>query len=121
MFTSDRLIHDVRAAFRTLAKERAFTLLASSVLAIGICSVTTQFSVVHAFLFRGLPVEDPSQLVSVAVRDPTWDADDARPPSRADFVDWSQQQTSFEGLAAYYTTGSFIVVRNGAAERVDGG
>ena len=47
--------------------------------------------------------------------------EDARPPSRPDYVDWNQQQTNFEGLATYYTNGSFIVVRGGSAERIDGG
>jgi predicted permease len=118
---AEQLWQDVRVALRTLAKEKTFTVLASVVLAIGICAVTTQFSMVHAFLFRGLPVDDPQQLVSVAVRDPAWPPADARPPARADYVDWNRQQTSFDGLATYYTNGSFIMVRGGSAERVDGG
>ena len=117
----EQLFRDVRVALRSLSKEKAFTVVASAVLAIGICGVTTQFSMVHAFLFRGLPVDDPQQLVAVAVRDPSWPLEDARPPSRADYVEWDQQQTSFDGLAAYYTNGSFIAVRGGSAERIDGG
>src|SRR5687768_13349705 len=117
----EQLFQDVRVALRTFAKEKAFTVVASAVLAIGICGVTTQFSMVHAFLFRGLPVDEPEQLVAVAVRDPAWPLEDARPPSRADFVDWNRQQTSFEGLASYYTNGSFIIVRGGSADRIDGG
>ena len=117
----DKIIQSIRFAARTLAKERTFTALAAAVLALGTCGVTTQFSMVHAFLLRGLPVDDPEQLVSVRVRDSAAPSDETRMPSYADYVDWNRQQTSFEGLAAYYTTGSFIVVSNGAAERMDGG
>ncbi len=118
---TEQLFRDVRVALRMLAKEKAFTVVASAVLAIGICGVTTQFSMVHAFLFRGLPVDEPEQLVAVGVRDKAWPVADARPPSRADYVDWNRQQTSFDGLASYYTNGSFIMVRGGSAERIDGG
>ena len=121
MQVADQLVQDVRIALRTLAKEKAFTALAGAILAIGICGVTTQFSMVHAFLLRGLPIDEPEQVVSVAVRDPAWPLDDARPPSRADYVEWNRQQTSFEGLATYYTNGSFIIVRGASAERIDGG
>ena len=117
----ERLLQDVRLAIRTLAREKTFTVLASAVLALGICGVTTQFSMVHAFLFRGLPVEEPERLVSVEVRDPSRPATDARSPSFPDYVDWNRQQTRFEGLAAYYTNGSFIVGRSGSAERTEGG
>ncbi len=117
----DHLFQTARIAARTLARERTFSVLAATVLALGICGVTTQFSIVHAFLLRGLPVAEPERLVSVKFRDPAEPAARTQFPSYADYVDWNRQQTTLEGLAAYYTRGSFIVVRNGSAERVDGG
>lgn len=114
-------LRDLRISARVLLKEKSFSILAIAILTLGICAVTTQFSLVHAFLIRGLPVVEPEQLVSVALRDPTWPAERMRPPAATDYMEWTRQQTSFQGLASYYTNGSFIVVRDGPAQRLRGG
>src|SRR5688572_29823861 len=49
-------LHDLRIGARVLIKEKSFSILALAILALGICGVTTQFSMVLAFLLRGLPV-----------------------------------------------------------------
>ncbi len=115
------LIQDTRLAVRRLANERGFTFIATAVLALGICGVTTQFSLVNAFLLHGVPSDEPEQLVSVALRNPSWPTERTAAPSSADFMEWTRHQATFVGLAACYTAGSFIVVRNGAAERMNGG
>ena len=115
------LIQDTRLAVRRLANERGFTFIATAVLALGICGVTTQFSLVNAFLLHGVPSDEPEQLVSVALRNPSWPTERTASPSPADFMEWTRHQTTFAGLAASCTAGSFIVVRNGAAERMNGG
>jgi len=46
MFES--FLQDIRIAFRVLIKEKSFCFLAVLVLALGICGVTTQFTVVAA-------------------------------------------------------------------------
>jgi putative ABC transport system permease protein len=63
------LLQDVKFGVRLLAKSPAFTLVAALSLALGIGANTTIFTLVNAVLLHPLPVEDPSQLVSVYVTD----------------------------------------------------
>jgi hypothetical protein len=44
---------DVRVGLRVLFKDRSFCFLAVLVLGLGICGVTTQFTVVNAIVLRG--------------------------------------------------------------------
>jgi predicted permease len=59
----EQLVQDVRYAFRTMAVNRLFTLLAVSSLALGIGANTAIFSFMDAILLRSLPVSDPESLV----------------------------------------------------------
>jgi putative ABC transport system permease protein len=52
------VIQDLRLAARKLLKDRAFTVVAVAVLALGIGANTAVFSVASAILFRPLPVEE---------------------------------------------------------------
>ena len=56
---------DVRYALRTLAKDRAFTAIAISSLALGIGANAAIFSVIDALLLHSLPVRDPASLVEL--------------------------------------------------------
>ena len=105
----DNFLRDIRIGVRVLARERAFFLIAAGILAIGVCGVTAQFSVINSALIRGLPFPDAEQLVRVAVRDPSWAPGRTRNPFMRDLLNWSQQQQSFTGLVGYFTRGSFIV------------
>jgi hypothetical protein len=59
----EQLGQDVRYAFRTMASNRLFALLAVSSLALGIGANTAIFSFMDAILLRSLPVSDPESLV----------------------------------------------------------
>jgi hypothetical protein len=52
----DTFGQDVRIGFRVLRKERAFSVLAIVVLALGVCGVTTMFSVVNGAMLRGFSI-----------------------------------------------------------------
>ena len=66
----DSVGQDVRIGFRVFAREKTFCFLAVLVLALGICGVTTQFTIVNAFVLRGFSFPHPEQLVSVGLIDP---------------------------------------------------
>ena len=59
----DSFFQDMRIGLRVLRKEKVFCLLAVTVLALGICGVTTQFTIVNAFVLRGFSFPHPEQLV----------------------------------------------------------
>ena len=59
----EQLGQDLRYAFRTMAANRLFTLLAVVTLALGIGANTAIYSFMDAILLRTLPVADPASLV----------------------------------------------------------
>ena len=66
----ESFFRDLRIGFRMLIKDKTFTFLAILVLALGICGVTTQFTMVNAFVLRGFSFPHPEQLMSVGLIDP---------------------------------------------------
>jgi predicted permease len=94
----NNLIKDLRYAVRMLFKTPGVTLVAVITLALGIGANTAIFSSVSAFTSRPLSVPNPGQLVrTVEVSEDRGDSDDLSYP---DFVDYRNQSTVYEGLAA---------------------
>jgi putative ABC transport system permease protein len=89
----DTLLQDVRFGLRMLAKNPGFTAIAVITLAIGIGANTTIFSVA----WRPLRYRDADRLLVVWETRP----DGSRSPvSAATYLDWRDQNTAFEQLAA---------------------
>jgi putative ABC transport system permease protein len=90
------LWQDVRFAVRLLVKNRWFTLVAATALALGIGVNTAVFTFVNAVLIRGLPFDEPDRIIAVGTTDAR-----NRPAgvSRLDFNDWRDASKSFAGLA----------------------
>jgi len=109
---------DVRYGLRMLAKNPAFTAIAVLALALGIGANSAIFSVVNAILLRPLPYKNPEQLV-VVWENATHLGFPKDTPSPANFLDWRQQTTVFEGMAAF-TERSFNLTGVGEPERLDG-
>jgi predicted permease len=59
------VLRDLRHGARVLGRQRAFTILATLTLAIGIGATTAVFSVVNAVLLRPLPYRDADRLVAL--------------------------------------------------------
>ncbi len=93
------LIQDLKFALRLIAKERWFTFVAVTALALGIGVNATVFTLVNAVLIRGLPFHDSGNLYMLGTRR----AQEARAGSVsvADLRDWRAQSKTFEGLAAF--------------------
>jgi len=68
---TDTFIRDLRAGPRVLLKEKGFCAMAVVVLALGICGVTTTFSVVNRVMLRGFSFPNAARLISVHFADQT--------------------------------------------------
>src|ERR1700753_1721723 len=94
---------DLRIGLRVLRKEKSFCALAVAVLALGICGVTTMFSVVNGVMLRGLSFPTSDRLVTVNFIDPTtanlFGANGQI--STADYEEMRGAQQSFERLTSY--------------------
>ena len=93
----DQLRQDLLYAIRILGRNRGFTAVAVTTLALGIGANTAIFSIVDTVVFRPLPYEDAGRLVKI------WGSGSAEPidnVSFPDFVDIRDQTTVFEQVAA---------------------
>ncbi|MCU1384149.1 MAG: hypothetical protein JWL71_2846 [Acidobacteria bacterium] len=92
------LWQDLRYAARLLVKDRWFTAVAATALALGIGVNATMFTIVNAVLIRGLPFTHPERIISIGMLDAR-----ARPAgvSRLDFLDWRDGSRAFSGLSLF--------------------
>src|SRR3954449_8668405 len=111
----ETLRQDIRVGFRVLFKEKTFCILAAIVLGLGIGGVTTQFTVVNAFVLRGFSFSHPEELANVGFLDPQADPRTQNNggggfiPSAQDYEDIRAAQQSF-ALLTGYINGSTINV-----------
>ena len=122
----DTLHQDVRVGLRILFKEKAFCLLAVLVLALGIAGVTTQFTIVNAFVLRGFSFPHPEQLVSVGLIDPQADAQqnnfgNGNIPTAQDYEDLKAGQQSFAMMSGYLNGSTINVSYKNNPQRYTGG
>jgi putative ABC transport system permease protein len=114
----DNLIKDFKFAGRMLAKSPVVTGAALLSLALGIGANTTIFSLVNAFLLRGLPVADPETLVTVYTTEERQARGNFMPVSRPNYHDLRDQTELFEQLADVLFTGADMVAEGGEPEQV---
>src|SRR5258706_5891687 len=111
---------DLRYAFRTLRASPLFTLTAVLSLALGIGANTAIFTLLHAALWKPLPVRDPHQIFHL-LRASTNELDTDYSTSYVLYQQLSQAGASFGNL---FATGSFGLRKFGlesdSAERVTG-
>jgi len=119
---TDAFLQDLRVGLRVLRREKGFCAMAVVVLALGICGVTTTFSVVNGVMLRGFSFPNADRLVSVNFIDPT-----SRNPfgtngqiSSMDFEELRPQQRSFELLAAYLNGSTVNATIDGNPRRYTG-
>src|SRR6476659_7894321 len=118
----DSFLRDLRIGFRVLLKEKSFCAMAVIVLALGICGVTTMFSVVNGVMLRGFSFPNADRLASANFIDPT----SANffgingQVSTMDFEEIRGVQQSFERLAAYLSGSTVNVTVDGKPQRYTG-
>ncbi len=111
---------DLRYGLRMLLKSPGFTAIALLTLALGIGANTAIFSYVNAWLIHPLPYPQADRLMVLLSHDTkkAWTSNGVT--STADFLDYQQQNTSFEQLAGW-TQWSFNLTSDGLPDRVMGG
>ena len=95
------LARDLRYGIRMLAKNPGLSLAAVLAFALGIGLSTAMFSIVYGVIFRGLPFEEPEQLLHVENNNPSKDQRSLE-VFLQDYVEIRQRQKSFEDLGAFY-------------------
>jgi putative ABC transport system permease protein len=91
---------DLRYGARMLFKRPGFTLIATLTLMLGVGANTAIFTVVHAALLQSLPYPTADRLVTVWESRRT-DIKGQNMINLANFLDWKEQNSVFEDMAAY--------------------
>lgn len=109
------LWQDLRYGARMLRGKPGFTLIAVITLALGIGANTALFSVVNAVLLRSLPYKEPARLMTV------WESflnapGVQNPVTPSNFLDWRNQNISFEDMTAY-SSGDVSLTEAGGPEK----
>src|SRR4051812_19213935 len=118
----ESLLRDIRIGLRMLVKEKSFCALAVTVLALGICGVTTMFSVVNGVMLRGFSFPNADRLVSVNFVDPsTATANGVNGQVYAmDYEELRPAHQSYDLVAAYLNGSTVNVSYNGQPRRYTG-
>ena len=103
----ESLLRDFRFGARALHRTPLFTCAAAGTLALGIGATVAIFSLIDAVLLRGLPFPEASRIVVLWERPPKTVVTAAvgprrreNPVSPANFLDWRDRSSSFDGIAA---------------------
>src|SRR5439155_12157929 len=104
----EELVADSRFAARTFRRTPSLSLAAAFILAIGIGSTTTMFSVANTLLLRRLPLPNGDRIMLVGVARLGGGRDGA---FYSDYVEWRARQRSFDELSAYAPTNVTVVSR----------
>jgi len=101
------MVSEVRHAFRSLRKSPGFTVIVVATLALGIGANTAIFSIVNGFLLKALPYADADRIVNVYEMPPKFDRNVVSP---LNYLDWKQENTVFEFMAATAGVGGSAVL-----------
>jgi len=109
------MLQEVRFAARSLWKRPGFSVVVVLTLALGVGANTAVFSVINAVLLRPLPYRDADRVVTLWQNN-TKAGIAQNGVSPANFMDWSEQTSSFEAIAGIEPSG-FSLVGDGEPER----
>jgi predicted permease len=112
----EKIIRDLRYAFRTLRRSPGYTLMAIFTLALGIGANTAIFTVIDGVLLRPLPYGNPQQIVHLR-QTATLVGPDSIDFSVQEVADYRQQSRAFSDLAEYHSM-TFTLLGTKVPERV---
>lgn len=112
------ILRELRYATRALRKSLGTSAIAVLALGLGIGLTTIMFSIVYGAVWKGLPFEDSAELLHLERNNLARDIEGMEVTIH-DFVDWREQQTSFEDIAAFYQ-GTVNLSGTERPERFDG-
>ncbi len=108
--------NDVRYALRQIRKSPGFTLIAVTMLALGICANSTVLSWIDGTMLRPIPgAREPGNLVSVMRGERN--GSPTPPFSYLDYRDLRERNRSFDGILAYHHDWAALTDRGGVPER----
>ena len=110
---------DIRAAWRSLRRQRTSTALVVGMLVLGIAANVVVFSLANGLLLRPFPFPSPTRLVFVNEKAPTWNLDVVG-INYPDFWQWHEHTQAFESMAMF-DGASFNLADDAGAEWVRGG
>jgi putative ABC transport system permease protein len=97
------LLQDFRYAFRSLAKDRRFSLLAILALALGIGSATVIFSAIYGVILNTFPFQNADQVTSFGIQDLDHPNQGRRESlSIPEFLDYREQVHAFSDISGEY-------------------
>ena len=103
----EELVRDVRISFRSLRRERLFSLSVLLILTLGIGASAAMFSVLHAIVLRPLPYANPGELAVLTTQLMGQNRPDGS--SIPNLLDWREQSRSFAAITFYRRTAvSFV-------------
>ena len=95
-----KTLQDLRYAIRLLARQRVFTLLALTTLALGIGANSAIFAVVNAVLLRPLPFREPGRVVLIEEVIKKL-SQGGMPVTPSDLIEYQRRSKAFEAVAGY--------------------
>jgi len=113
------MTHDLRLAFRTLARSPGFAFVAITSLALGIGANSTIFSLVRATVFPTLPYANAERLVDVYETSPELCTGCGVGTSFDTYLDWRGRARAFASMGASRED-EFVVSGPEEATRVPG-
>src|ERR1700761_7063449 len=99
------ILTDLRYAFRVYRRDRPFFWLVVAILALGIASSVSVFSLVDGILLRPLPYRDPQRLVMLTSYSTKPPFDSNGSVSYNDYLQFKSKAQSFSDVAVTFRTG----------------
>src|SRR5882762_581382 len=109
------MFQDLRFGVRMLLKQPGFTLIAVLTLALGIGATSAVFSLIEGVLLTPPPYQQPQRLVLIpSARTDGQPMAGQRGWAAAQWMEWQKHAKSFEAIAAYGWSFSFLVRSEGS-------